>query len=247
MSKYTLKQDREDLRDLHFTSGTFRTTAHLPKEVDLRQALSPIVDQGQLGSCTANAIASGLREYLLLKDEQPLTRLSRLFLYWCERDLEGTIGEDSGAMIRDGFKILQKVGVCPEADFPYDISKFTQSPTQTMVQDASPFRITSYHRVTTQAQLKASLAEGLPVVIGIKVYDSFESYDVAKTGMVPVPKSGENFLGGHAVLVVGYKIIKRKLHYIVRNSWGEDWGDKGYCYIPSTFFSKYVMDMWTGR
>lgn len=247
MSKYTLKQDHEDLRDLHFSS-TFVKTSHLPKEVDLRPSLSPVVDQGQLGSCTANAIASGFREYLLLKNGQPLTRLSRLFLYWYERYLEGTVNEDSGAMIRDGFKILQKIGVCPEEEYPYDIHRFTETPTSKEVQDSSPFRISSYHRVTTQAQLKASLAEGYPVVIGISVYDSFESEEVARTGMVPIPdKKRESYLGGHAVLVVGYKIINRKLHYIVRNSWGEDWGDKGYCYIPSTFFSKFVMDMWTGK
>jgi C1A family cysteine protease len=247
MSKrqYLLKKDPVDLRDKVFRS-TFAKVEHLPVEVDLRPQLSPIVDQGQLGSCTANAIASGLREYITLKEQQPLTRLSRLFLYWHERQLEGTIGEDSGAYIRDGMKVLQTIGVSPETDFPYNISKFTEQPSQQAESDAGKFKISEYHRITNVDQLKAALAEGSPVVIGIDVYQSFESDTVAKTGKVPLPKRGEQNLGGHAVLAVGYKKIGRTKYIIVRNSWGEDWGDKGYFYLPETFFTKgYVSDMWT--
>lgn len=243
---YNLKKDKRDLRDKVYRSQ-HADASTLPVTVDLRGQMSPIVDQGQLGSCTANAIASGLREYLLLKSGQSLTRLSRLFLYWHERSIEGTINEDSGAYIRDGMKVLQTLGVSPETDYPYDVTKFTNQPTAQAEADAGAFKITEYHRVTDFLSMQAALAEGNPVVIGFTVYESFESAAVAKTGKAPLPKRGEKVLGGHAVLVVGYKKIGRTLYAIVRNSWGTSWGDQGYFYLPQTFFKKYVSDIWTGR
>ncbi|WP_122628272.1 C1 family peptidase [Lucifera butyrica] len=246
MHKYLLKKDTLDLRDHIFYSAKYKLVEHLPTKVDLRASCSPIVDQGELGSCTANAIASGLREYLELKAGQSLTTLSRLFLYYEERLLEGTVNEDSGAEIRDGMKVLNQIGVCPEADWPYDISTFTNPPNNKDVADAAAFKVSEYHRIASLTQLKAALAEGLPVVIGIEVYASFESDEVAKTGIVPIPdKSKEQYLGGHAVLVVGYDDSRNML--IVRNSWGDSWGDKGYCYLPYDYFNQYSSDCWTSQ
>lgn len=245
--KYLLQPDRLDLRDKMFHSADFRTPQHLPPAVDMRAQCSPIVDQGHLGSCTANAIASGLREFLLLQSGQELTRLSRLFLYWHERDIEHTVDEDSGAMLRDGMRVLQKIGVCPEADYPYEISHFTDRPSTQAEQDASTYKISEYHRVANIQLLKAALAGGLPVVIGFKVYESFESQETAQTGIVQIPDpTMEQLLGGHAVLAVGYE--DEKNHVIIRNSWGEKWGDQGYCYFPyELFHDGIVTDMWTGR
>jgi C1A family cysteine protease len=245
MRKYLLKADRHDERDLIYEA---EHTAKIPPAADLRSHMSPVVDQGELGSCTANAIVSGLREYLMLKNGSPLIRLSRLFLYWHERKIEGTVSEDSGAYIRDGMKVLQKIGVCPEADYPYQISHFTNTPTAKAEQDAAAFKISAYHRVLSLHSLKSSIAEGFPVVIGIAVYASFESEEVAKTGHVPIPNTQkEQCLGGHAMLAVGYDDAAG--HVIVRNSWGEGWGDKGYCYLPYGYFTTkgLVSDMWTGR
>lgn len=248
--KYTLKKDPVDLRDKYFYATQHKAVSDLPVEVDLRSQLSPIVDQGQLGSCTANAIASGLGEFKLLQGGNPLTRLSRLFLYWEERYLEGTVNEDSGAYIRDGMKVLQTIGTCPESEYPYNINKFTTTPTAKQVADAAKFRmIKGYYRVNNVTVLKAALAENIPVVIGFDVYESFESADVYETGMVPIPNTRtESFLGGHAVLAVGYKQIKNANYIIIRNSWGADWGDAGYCYMPEAFFTKgFVTDMWAGQ
>jgi C1A family cysteine protease len=253
LRKYNLKKEKRDLRDFHFKSVVFASPVELPQAVDLRPFLSPIVDQGQLGSCTANAIVSGLREYLLLAGHTELVQLSRLFLYWHERKLEGHIDEDSGAYIRDGMKVLQKIGVSPESDFPYDIRHFTEAPTQRAEADASAYQITDYHRIPDLYSLKAALAEALPVVIGIQIYESFESAQVAQTGKVPMPrKTKERLLGGHALLAVGYLDRGAKPDQgvvIVRNSWGEQWGDQGYCYIPYQMFrdSDLVLDMWTGK
>jgi len=244
--KYRLKKDSQDLRDHIFCSASYKAEAHLPAKVDLRKKCSPVVNQGELGSCTANAIASGLREYLLINKETKWVALSRLFLYWEERSLEGTVNEDSGAEIRDGMKVLNQIGVCPEADWPYDISTFTNTPTEQMVADAAPYKVIEYHRITSLASLKAALAEGLPVVIGIDVYESFESDDVDNTGIVPMPNTDtEQLLGGHAVLVVGYDDDKSQL--IVRNSWGYTWGDAGYFYLPYMYYEKFSSDCWTSR
>ena len=246
--KYLLKKDSEDLRDYSYRSIIFKKATDLPKSVDLRSKMSPVVDQGELGSCTANAIVSGLREYLEIITGQSLVRLSRLFLYYQERKLENTVNEDSGAEIRDGMKVLNQIGVCPESDDPYDIRNFKQAPSAKAVTNAAQYEITEYHRILDLNGLKAALAEGLPVVFGFKVYESFESATVAKTGQVPAPKKGEQYLGGHAVLAVGYVDQEKSGgNVIVRNSWGNTWGDQGYFYMSYTVFKKLLMDMWTGH
>jgi C1A family cysteine protease len=246
--KYLLKRDHPDLRDYVYRSRTIKNVSDLPKTVDLRNNMSPIVDQGQLGSCTANAIVSGLREYLLIKAQKALVRLSRLFLYYEERKLEGTIAEDSGASLRDGMKVLAQIGVCPEEDYAYDVTKFTTAPSVKAYTDAVLYKISEYHRVVNLNSLKIALSEGQPVVFGFEVYQSFESEKVAKTGIVPKPKKNETILGGHAVLAVGY-VDKGKSsgRLIVRNSWGQAWGDHGYCYMSYSVFDALVMDMWTGQ
>lgn len=244
--QYLLKKDPIDHRDILFRSSSVKHHAELPEAVDLRnEYMPPIVDQGALGSCTANALASGFREYLLRKEKGDKTRLSRLYLYWHERELTNTINEDSGAYLRDGMKVLQKLGCAPEADFPYEIDRFTEQPSDQAEQHAGAYRISEYHRVPSLEGLKVALSEGYPVVFGAEIFSSFESERVAKTGIVPMPRFWERSLGGHAMLAVGYNDPKQ--HVIVRNSWGDQWGDNGYCYIPYRYFEKYVTDMWVGK
>lgn len=247
--QYLLKKDLPDVRDYIFSKTLSTDGTSLPTKIDLRDQMSPIVDQGQLGSCTANAIVSGYREYMLNKEGLVNPSLSRLFLYWHERSMEGTVNTDSGAFIRDGMKTLADLGVCPEADFPYDITKFTQTPSGTAEADAAAFKIDSYHRVVGGVDgLKQALAAGYPVVIGIVVYDSFESFDTSCGGKIPMPnKTTEKMLGGHALLAVGYDDDAKNV--IVRNSWGVNWGDHGYCYIPYDFINDITLtnDMWTGE
>jgi C1A family cysteine protease len=246
-SKYLLKKDSQDLRDYLYHGKSIKTSKDLPKKVDLREKMSPVVDQGKLGSCTANAIASGLREYLEIASGESLILLSRLFLYYKERELEGTVDQDSGATIRDGMKVLNQIGVCPETDDPYNIKKFTSPPSEKAMADAAQYKISEYHRVSNLKSLKVALAEGLPVVVGFQVFESFESDAVAKTGKVPMPKKDEQYLGGHAVLAVGYVDKGKSSYVIVRNSWSPDWGDQGYFYMPYPVFNRLVMDMWTGE
>jgi C1A family cysteine protease len=247
MRKYLLKKDPIDLRDKVFRSTRFQSPEHLPKDVDLRAQFMECADQGQLGSCTGNGIGAFLEHVYGYTDVAQ--RIARLFIYYHERLMENTVNEDAGAIIRDGMQVIQKIGAPFETDCPYDISKFTQAPSAKAEADAAQHKITEYHRVNDLNGLKAALAEGLPVVIGVTVYESFESQQVAETGKVPNPKRGEQVLGGHCMLAVGYKDTGktgRSGYVIVRNSWGTGWGDNGYCYIPYTVFNKIIQDMWTG-
>ena len=148
---------------------------------------------------------------------------SRLFIYYNERVIENSVDEDAGAMIRDGIKSVAKEGAPHETLWPYDISKFRNKPTPAAYKDASKHRAILYQRLDqTLQQLKGCLASGYPFVFGFSVYESFESDAVAKTGKMPMPKPKEKQLGGHAVLAVGHDTASKR--FLVRNSWGPDWG-----------------------
>ena len=164
----------------------------------------------------------------------------------CERVMEGDPSSDSGAAIRDGIKSVASQGACSEADWPYDISKFAVQPPQNCYTDAKLDLVTSYARVPqTIDAMRGVLAQQQPFVFGITVYDSFESQQVATTGIVPLPGGNEQMLGGHAILAVGYDDALRA--FIFRNSWGSGWGQNGYGMIPYTYLtnSDLASDFWT--
>lgn len=237
--------DVPDQRD-YLLSSILRIPAKLPSSVDLRAACSKVEDQGQLGSCTANALAGAL-ECLEKKDRVHFEDFSRLFIYYNERVIEHTVRSDSGAMIRDGIKTLAKQGVCSEKTWPYRISKFAVKPGAACYKQASKHQITSYYRIHMLDEMRACLAEGFPFVFGFTVYESFESQKVAGTGIVDMPKKGEKAIGGHAVMAVGYDDAKQR--FLVRNSWGEEWGMKGYFTMPYKYVADRNLsdDFWTIR
>jgi C1A family cysteine protease len=218
----------------------------LPKKVDLRDGMSPVENQGQLGSCTANALAGAL-EFLEIKGGKSLVDLSRLFIYYNERAIEHNVSSDSGAMIRDGIKTLAAQGVCPEKNWPYVPSAFTKKPPSTCYTAAKKHTISTYHRLSSLADMRACLAERYPFVFGFSVYESFESASVARTGVVNMPKRTERQLGGHAVCAVGYDDAAKRV--IVRNSWGPGWGQKGYFTMPYDYVADRNLsdDFWTVR
>jgi C1A family cysteine protease len=205
-----------------------------PAEYDLRPSMPAVYDQGQLGSCTGNAIAAAM-EYE--RDRQGLSDFvpSRLFIYYNERALEGTVSSDSGAVIRDGIKVVNREGVCPETLWPYDIGVFTVKPPKRCYVAAQKDKAVQYEAIQTLGDLKDAIASNLAVVFGFTVYQSFESQSVAQRGVMPMPKPGEATVGGHAVLAVGYS--DPKSHLIVRNSWGPSWGDRGYFYMPYEYLT----------
>lgn len=243
---YGWMPDVPDHRDHLFAIRPDLVTG-LPLKVDLRPLLPLPYDQGQLGSCTANAIAAAI-EFDLKKQSLPDFIPSRLFIYYNERAMEGTIKSDAGAQIRDGVKSVAKLGVCDEKLWPYNPSKFAKRPLATAYTAARLTQVVSYQRVARDlGQMRGCLAAGYPWVAGFSVYDAFESDAVAKSGVLNMPGPKEGDLGGHAVLVVGYDDATQR--FLVRNSWGTTWGMGGnftmpYAYLLSPGLSS---DFWTIR
>lgn len=245
IARYGWVPDLPDARDHRYqVVRGVRAPAH----VDLRPQCPPVYDQLALGSCTGNAIAAAIQfdraKQALAPDFVP----SRLWIYYQERVIEHTISQDAGAMIRDGIKAVAKLGVPPEADWPYDIARFTHRPPTLAYEHARPNRAVSYARVSrTLGSMRNCLAAGYPFVFGFSVYESFESDEVANTGTAPLPTPKEQLLGGHAVLAVGYDSPTGR--FIVRNSWGDSWGDKGYFTLPFEYLTNPDLadDFWVIR
>jgi C1A family cysteine protease len=242
--KFCWKRDKHDERDYYIY---WISKSKMPVKIDLRTNCPDIYDQGQLGSCTANAIC-GAYEYDEIKDYGKKSDVlpSRLFLYYNERKIEGTVSYDSGATLRDGMKSIVNDGICTEQYWPYDIYKYNVEPPSNCYENATKNKALQYTRLYQQlSQLQTCLANGFPFVFGIKVYDSFESKEVQTTGIVPMPNiTSERFLGGHALMAIGYDVEKK--YFIIRNSWGVEWGDNGYCYIPFDYLidRNLASDFW---
>ena len=219
--------DRPDLRDHAFRLAE---PIPLPPAIDLRAGMPPVYNQGELGSCTANAIAAAF-DFERNRQGKPFITPSRLFIYFNEREMEGTVDSDSGAMIRDGIKSVADDGVCAETDWPYDIAEYLFQPPPTCYGNALKNQALIYQRIAPDlTAMLQCLAAGFPFVFGFSVYESFESDVVAKTGIVPMPAGSERQLGGHAVMAVGYDREQRL--FLVRNSWGAEWGIAGYFWLP---------------
>lgn len=215
---------------------------NIPVSVDLRSQMPPVYDQGNLGSCTANAVAAAL-DFQRIRQAEKFMHPSRLFIYYNERKDQKTIKEDSGASIRESIKAVNHYGACPETEWKYDIAKYTDKPTKPCYTNALKYADLTYEKVPQNIQVMQScLASGNAIVVGIQVYESFESDAVTKSGTVPMPAPDEQLMGGHAVLVVGYE----DRNWIVRNSWGEGWGDRGYFNLPIEYLldNKLSGDFW---
>ena len=256
IGRYGWKPDLPDHRDFYYAVAP-PIAAALPTKVDLRPQCPPVYDQGQIGSCTANAIAGAI-EFDQKKQGLAGFNPSRLFIYYNERVLEGTSpAVDGGAQIRDGVKSVAAQGVCKESSWPYDDKnqdpdpcpkcKFAQKPTPKCYTEAAKYKIKLYQRLNNAIlnQLKGCLASGFPFIFGFTVYQSFESQPVAHTGIVPMPSPHEKTVGGHAVDAVGYDDSTQ--HFIVRNSWGAGWGLQGYCMMPYAYLTNTGLadDFWT--
>jgi C1A family cysteine protease len=220
----------------------------LPSGVDLRRQFPPVYDQGQVNSCTANAIAGAMEFDALRQKMKQVYTPSRLFIYYNEREMEGTEGKDAGGQIRDGIKSIGAQGDCPEHHWPYREEMITQKPSEICYSQARSFKALEYQRISHNLDhMKACLVSGYPFVFGIKVFSSFQGQAVANSGRLNMPRKGEKSVGLHAVVACGYDDSQRR--FIVRNSFGSGWGTKGYFTIPYAYLldSKISHDFWTIR
>ncbi|MGZ4412784.1 MAG: C1 family peptidase [Gaiellaceae bacterium] len=243
LKRYGWRPDSPDMRDFLLAVEPMNA---MPSTVSLRKQMPPVYDQGQLGSCTANSVGAILEFNELMQEESGAATPSRLFIYYNERAMEGTIAQDSGAEIRDGIKSVAQLGAPPETLWPYDINKFARKPPSAAYKAGLKHQAIRYARVAqTTVAIQSVLAAGFPISYGFTVYESFES-DVGAKGIVPMPQPDEKTLGGHAVVAVGYKTIRSQLYFECRNSWGPSWADHGYFWMPDGYITSASLarDFW---
>jgi C1A family cysteine protease len=240
--RFGWRPDLPDIRDVPYKASRRK----LPPEtrLDLDPAMPECYDQGALGSCTANAIAAVV-EFDLNRQPEPDFTPSRLFIYYYERWMEHSIGEDAGAYIRDGIKVMHKIGAPPEHAWPYDIGSFAIKPNSHAYALAGETKANSYAKVR-RSGIRRAIADGHPVIFGFSVYESFP---MQAGGLVPLPGAGERLLGGHAVVAVGYVMLGGQPLIRVRNSWGPHWGENGYYWMPLAYLTNPDLsdDFWLIR
>jgi C1A family cysteine protease len=252
--KLDRKKDERDMRDKIY--GLTRSAIALPATVDLFPQVPIILDQGDMGSCTAHGCA-GLFNFIQQKDitshitDAPerlgdkFDNVSEMFIYTCERNLEGTFPKDNGAQVRSGIKSLNKFGVCKWETWPYSQHTLTSQPNALAIHEAADHKISVYSRLTSLGDMKHCLAEGYPFAFGTWLFDSFMHVD--KSGMVKDPIKGELFQGGHCMYCVGYDDLTKL--FTVVNSWGPDWGNAGRCFMSYNYLANpnLTSDIWTIR
>ena len=218
------------LRPRYQVPAHHKNPANLPPSIDLTPEMPRVYDQGQLGACTGNALA-GLYQFLLMKEGLPSFVPSRLMIYWGERQIEGDVSQDSGANGDDGMTFLANKGVCPESLWPYDVAQFAVEPPKAAWASAYHHKIGGAVTIADGDMLgvRSCLASGYPIAFGFTAFAGLQSDAAAKTGIIPLPAKGEQPIGGHEVVLVGYDDSART--FKIRNSWSSSWGDKGYGYM----------------
>ncbi len=225
-------------------------------DLDLNPGDWPVWDQRDLPSCTAQALAGGM-SLLLRNHPKPGDHTthdwepSRMFLYYNERAEEGTQAQRRPAHLRDAVKSVKQTGICPDALWPYDVNQYATKPPEGAYDAAKPHREIAYRRLKPHVEhMKACLKEKHPFTIGFRLFQSLATPKIKATGDIPAPteqqlKSLPN--NGHCVLVIGYDDAQQ--HWLIRNSYGPDWGKGGYGTLPYRYVTtpKLCADMWTVR
>jgi len=231
-------KDPLDSRDIPM--GLVLPVVPIPVSFDFTKSMSPVRNQGQQGTCVAFASVTGVKEFQDKKEYHKLIRLSPRFLYSLCKKFDG-LPQQEGTYPRVAMKVLLNYGVCHESYWPYLSHK--NIPLKGAEQDAQRFKIKAYARLKSLLEMKRSLLINGPFLAGVKVYKSWFSKNVERSGFIPLPKSNEELMGGHAICIAGYddklKVFKFK------NSWGTEWADQGYGYLPYEYMKKYCSDAWS--
>jgi C1A family cysteine protease len=235
--RFTTKADKPDWRDRYYN---FARTELRPY-VDLRPWAGKVEDQLDLGSCTGQAVVAAYELLVNMNAPEKSTDLSRLFVYYNSRLLEGDVLSDKGAYIRDAIKAVRSYGICSENIWPYNVSQFTTKPTNECYTDARHRVIKNYYRVTILDDILDALNANHPVVSSMLVYSDFNKISNVKAKL-SMPQTGEQYIGGHAITLVGYDLPNKLL--LAKNSFGSDWGDNGYFWIPFDYAETQFMDNW---
>ena len=220
-----------------------------PSAKSLIPLCPPVYEQGTLGSCTAEASIAAIE--FDLKQAGHDVMLSRLFAYYNGRATEDSIQSDCGCQLVDVITGLAQYGAPPESDWPYSDTNpgpFSIKPPDAIYQSALKHKVISYQRVDQNLmQMKMCIAAGFPFAFGFVAFESFESDEVAVTGILNLPAPDEECMGGHAVLCVGYDDATQR--FTIRNSWGDAWGQKGYFTMPYAYMldPHLANDFWTIR
>lgn len=232
-------KDPLDLRDIPM--GLVLPAVSVPVSFDFTRAMSPVRNQGNEGTCVAFASVSGVKEYQDKKEYHKLIRLSPRFLYSLCKEIDGAPFED-GTYPRVAMKVLLNSGVCHESFWPY--APYQKDPARKGADsDAKRFKIKAYARIKSLIEMKRSLLVNGPFLAGVKVYKSWFTGNVERGGFIPMPKRNEELAGGHAICIVGYDDKLEVLKF--KNSWGLNWADKGYGYLPYEYMKKYCSDAWS--
>lgn len=253
--RYNLKH--KPIAKQHVISKLEKTeNVSLPSKVDLREYVKQIYNQGTIGSCVAHSMAASINIDSNIKDMSANKLFnyatqdiapSRLYIYWHARSVGSfPVTQDTGSTIHDGSMAMQKYRTCPESMWTYDVTKFTQQPDLDCYKVADSYPGIKIQQIDQDVDhIKQALNAKLPVAFGVVVHQSFMSADAARTGNIPIPGNNDQVMGGHAICMVGYDDSKKC--FIFQNSWGPEWGDKGYGYIPYAYIlnQQESGDFWT--
>lgn len=236
---FNIKPSLPDERDYIYYSSA---TEVLRNSVDLREWDTIVESQDSLGSCSSNALTNAYELMVKMLYPEYFIHLSRLFIYYNTRSEYGSIVEDNGMFLRDGLKSLSKLGVCSETLWPYELEKFDDRPTDECYEDAKKRKILKYQKLESIYYITEVLNSNNPVVFGMEIYDGFMDLN-ERISTVNFPSRKEKSLGGHAMCMVGYDLDKRL--FLAKNSFGSNWGDHGYCWIPFDYIKQEGYDIWT--